>query len=74
MDSKPPRAMERVMSDDDLAQWGLQNVAFVKRVVVDNEVAWSIHAANGTEMGVAPRRDLAFAAIRQYDLEPFSVH
>lgn len=62
------------MSVNDLAMWGIQDVAFVKKVVVNDEVAWSIHAANGTEMGLAPRRDLAFAAIRQYDLEPYSVH
>lgn len=64
----------RTMTLQELASWGLQDVAFVKRVVVNDEEAWAIHAANGVEMGMAPRRDLAFAAIRQHDMEPFSVH
>ncbi len=64
----------RTMTLQELASWGLQDVAFVKRVVINDEEAWAIHAANGVEMGMAPRRDLAFAAIRQHDMEPFSVH
>ncbi|KAF0109484.1 MAG: hypothetical protein FD149_2826 [Rhodospirillaceae bacterium] len=62
------------MTLQELASWGLQDVAFVKRVMVNDEEAWAIHAANGAEMGMAPRRELAFAAIRQHDMEPFSVH
>jgi len=64
----------RRMSSNDLALWGMQDVAFIKRVVVNDEVGWSIHAADGSHMGLAPDRDLAFAAVRQHDLEPFSVH
>lgn len=65
---------KRTMTLQELASWGLQDVAFVKRVVINDEEVWAIHAANGMEMGMAPRRDLAFAAIRQHDMEPFSVH
>lgn len=64
----------RPMSNVDFANWGLPQVAFVKRITVDNMVGWSIHAADGTQVGLAPSRDLAFAAIRQHDLEPVSVH
>lgn len=64
----------RSMSAQDLANWGMPDVAYVKRVIVNDEVGWAIHAADGTEMGFSPGRDLAFAAIRQHDLEPFSVH
>lgn len=71
-DNAPP--VMRGMSAQDLAAWGLTDVAFVKRVMVDDQEAWSIHAANGAEMGVAPARELAFAAVRQHDLEPVSVH
>ncbi|MDA8231991.1 MAG: DUF1150 family protein [Magnetospirillum sp.] len=64
----------RDMSTTDFAAWGVPDVAFVKRVMVDDSEGWSIHAADGTQMGLAPTRDVAFAAIRQHDLEPVSVH
>lgn len=63
-----------MMSEADFANWGLPEVAFVKRISVDDTVGWSIHAADGTQMGLAPSRDLAFAAIKQHELEPLSVH
>jgi hypothetical protein len=62
------------MTANDFAMWGMQDVAYIKRVVVNDEVGWSIHGADGTSIGLAPDRDLAFAAVRQHDLEPISVH
>lgn len=70
----PTPAGTRPMSEADFANWGLPEVAFVKRITVNDAVSWSIHAANGTQMGLAPSRDLAFAAIKQHELEPVSVH
>ena len=65
----------RAMSLSDFAVWGLPEVAFVKKIVgAAGEGGWSIHAADGSQMGLAPSRDLAFAAIRQHELEPVSVH
>ncbi|MEW5726279.1 MAG: DUF1150 family protein [Pseudomonadota bacterium] len=64
----------RNMTAADLAIWGMPDVAFVKRVTLNDQVGWSIHAADGTHMGLAPTRDLAFAAIKQHELEPLSVH
>jgi len=61
-----------VMSLSDFAAWGMPELAFVKKVV--GEAGWSIHAADGSQMGLAPTRDLAFAAIRQHELAPVSVH
>jgi hypothetical protein len=68
------------MSEADFASWGLPELAYVKHVLVANPSSgglsegWSIHAADGTHMGLAPSRDLAFAAIKQHELEPVSVH
>lgn len=64
----------RTMSAADLAIWGMPDVAFIKRISANDEITWSIHAADGTQMGIAPSRDLAFAAVKQHELEPFSVH
>ncbi|MBI1776068.1 MAG: DUF1150 family protein [Proteobacteria bacterium] len=64
----------RSMSPTDVAALGLNHLAYVKRVVVNDVVGYAIHAADGTEMGVARDRDTAFAAVRQHELEPLSVH
>jgi hypothetical protein len=64
----------REMSLADFALWGLPEIAYVKRTVTEGEDGWSIHAADGTQMGLAPNRDVAFAAVRQHELEPVSVH
>lgn len=64
----------RGMTVQDLALWGVQDIAYIKRVVINDEVGWSIHGADGTNIGLAHDRALAFAAVRQHDLEPVSVH
>jgi len=64
----------KAMSAQDLAVWGLEDVAYVKRVRINDEFGWSIHGADGVNLGLSHDRDQAFAAIRQNDLEPVSVH
>lgn len=64
----------RLISTKEFAHLGLQDVAYVKRVTVNGAAAFAIHAADGTEIAVLPDRDLAFATLRQHDLEPVSVH
>ena len=64
----------RDISTRDFASLGVHDVAFVKPIEVDGETAYSIHAADGTEMGIVSERLVAFAAVRQHDLEPLSVH
>jgi hypothetical protein len=53
---------------------GLQNLAYLKPVTVNDHLAYAVHAADGTPMAVIDNRDLAEAAVRQHDLEPVSVH
>lgn len=67
-------ARNRQMSARELAFLGLQDLAYIKRVEVDGVAAYAIHAADGTQIAVLPGRDLAFATVRQHDLEPLSVH
>ena len=47
----------RGMTSQDFAMWGQQDVAYVKRVVVNDEVGWSIHSADGSNIGYAPERN-----------------
>jgi len=69
-----PGVLSAGMSARDFAMWGLQDVAYIRTVEVEGTVAWAIHSADGSTIGVAPERELAFAAARQNDLEPLSVH
>ncbi len=64
----------RDISTRDFALLGVEDVAFVKPVEVDGKIAYAIHAADGTEIGIFGDRKVAFSAIRQHDLEPLSVH
>ncbi len=64
----------RHISSQELALLGMQNLAYVKRVVVNDAPAFAIHAADGTEVAIVPDQDIAIATVRQHDLEPLSVH
>jgi hypothetical protein len=64
----------RHMTAQDLAMLGMQDIAYVKRVVVDGNTGFAIHAADGTQMALIGDRDVAFAVVRQNELEPVSVH
>jgi hypothetical protein len=64
----------RQITPRDLAALGLSHVAYVKAVTVEGRTAYSIHAADGTEMAVMADRDVAMSAIRVHNLEPMSVH
>lgn len=64
----------RHLSPQDFAAFGVDHVAYVRTVTVDGVAAFSVHAADGTPLSVMPQRDTAFAAVRQNDMEPLSVH
>jgi hypothetical protein len=64
----------RDLSARELGLLGMEDVAYVKRVMVDGAPAFAVHAADGAEIAVLPDRDLAFAVVRQQDLQPVSVH
>ncbi len=57
-----------------LAMFGDGTAAYIKRVEVDGGTAYAIFGADGSQLAVMDDRDVAFAAARQHDLEPFSVH
>jgi hypothetical protein len=64
----------RHLSANELGVLGMEDVAYVKHVVVDGTDAFSVHAANGTQIAVMADREVAFAVVRQHDMEPVSVH
>jgi hypothetical protein len=42
--------------------------------MIDGAGAFAVHAANGTQIAVMADREVAFAVVRQHDMEPVSVH
>ncbi len=64
----------RHLSAEQLAQLGLQQIAYVKPVVANGSQCFAIHAADGTPMALADSRDVAVAAIMQHEMVPAQVH
>ena len=64
----------RQISAAQLAQLGMQQVAYVKQVEVDGNQGFAIHAADGTPMAVAGDREVAIAAILEHEMVPAQVH
>ena len=64
----------RQMSTRELALFGMQDVAYVKRADANDASRYSMHAADGTLIAEFVDREVAFATARQHDLTPLSVH
>ncbi|MBV9016518.1 MAG: DUF1150 family protein [Alphaproteobacteria bacterium] len=64
----------RHLSPNELGMLGMADVAYIRPVVVEGTEAFAVHAADGTQMAVIADRDMAFAVVRQHELEPLSVH
>ncbi len=58
----------------EFAQLGWNQLAYVKPIGPAGEKAWSVHAADGTEIAVFDNRDGAFAHAMENDIAPVSVH
>ena len=64
----------RQLSARELGLLGINDVAYIKRIVDDGNEGFAVHAADGTRIAVLANRDLAFVMVRQNDMEPVSVH
>ncbi|HXQ65732.1 MAG TPA: DUF1150 family protein [Alphaproteobacteria bacterium] len=76
MTSKMTEASDdlRTITSRELYVLGLQELAYVKKVSEKGADAYAVFAADGTQLGLMATRELAFATLKQHDLEPVSVH
>jgi hypothetical protein len=74
MNNMVDRQMLRDISAEALANFGAPELAYVRAIETPAGPAFGIFAANGVQVGVVPEREVAFAAARQHDLDPVSVH
>lgn len=62
------------LSPRELGLLGMEDIAYVKQIDIDGVAAFAVHAADGTQIAVMGNRAVAFAMVRQHDMEPVSVH
>ena len=62
------------LSDAQLMQLGMADIAYVKPVWMNGATAFAIHAADGSPMALAADCELAVAAIVQHEMSPAFVH
>lgn len=64
----------RHLTQTQLMELGVSELAYVKPVLVEGSRAYAIHAADGSPMAVTEDREVAIAAIRQHEMVPAMVH
>ena len=64
----------RQLSPRELGLLGMEDVAYVKPVLVEGVGAFAVHAADGGQLAIILDRDAAGALARRHGLEPVSVH
>ena len=64
----------RKLSQMQLLQLGMEQLAYVKPVWMDGTTAFAIFAADGSPMAVAADCDMAVAAIMEHEMVPTLVH
>lgn len=71
---QPTRIDVRQITQDQLQQLGVSQLAYVKPVMLNGAAMFAIHAADGSPMAVAEDRNLALAAIVEHEMIPTLVH
>lgn len=62
------------LSPQDFLLLGINDVAYVKKEQREGKEVFVIHSADGNTITALADHDVAFAAVRQNDMEPLSVH
>jgi len=70
----PENMIPFLMTQNDLRELGLEEVAYVKKHKVNGKPTWVLHAADGTALAVQTDADSAVASARHHELSLVSVH
>ncbi len=62
------------ISQQDFLNFGVQYVAYIRQIRIEDKVAFAIHAADGTPLSVMDSAASAAVVVRHNDLEPATVH
>ncbi len=61
------------LSSQDFLAFGVQNLAYIKEVQIDNETAFAVQAADGTPLSVIHSREEAESVIQGNDMKSITV-
>lgn len=62
------------ITEAQLAELGIEEIAYVRPIMTPHGPAFGVFAANGTPIAIAPDNSVARAAIVQNEMAPVSVH
>lgn len=69
-----PQVSFQTLSQQDFLLLGINDIAYVKKEERDGKKVFVIHSADGNAITAMTDCDIAFAAVRQNDMKPLSVH
>ncbi|MCF8496116.1 MAG: DUF1150 domain-containing protein [Alphaproteobacteria bacterium] len=73
-DLPTPGEFLRRLSSQDFLDFGLQQIAYIRPILVDDKRAFALHAADGTPLQIMESMGSAIGLARHNDLEPVTVH
>lgn len=62
------------MSPRDFTEWGVSEVAYIKKIEFGGKPAFAVYAANGRQLALTENLDAAYGLLFQNDLEPQGLH
>lgn len=76
MTHKEPDAVEvlKNLSRQDFLNIGIDQVAYIRRVMLEDKAVFMVHAADGTPLSVLDSPETAEFMVRHNDLEPITLH
>jgi hypothetical protein len=64
----------KTLSPTDWRSFGLNQVAYLKPLVVNGQAVFAIYAADGSQLALVATREIGFGAMYEHDLEPVALH
>lgn len=66
------RALKNI-SLQEFLNFGIRDVAYIRKIDIENKTAYAIHAADGTPLTIMDTLDSALLAVRHNDLEAVTI-
>lgn len=66
--------LHKDVSNKDFLTFGIEDIAYVRPVMIEDRKAFAIHAADGTPLSVVESEDSALATIHDNDMDPVRLH
>lgn len=64
----------RQITDEDFREFGLEQIAYIRPLQVDEQSVFAVHGADGSPLSVMESFEEAQAIIIHHDMKPVTVH